>query len=61
MGRQEALTIGLATGNTNLGLILVTLADRAPPELLVVFILGQVPMYFLPVVALPIYRRLMQS
>lgn len=61
MGRQEALTVGLVTGNTNLGLILVTLADRAPPELLVCFVLGQVPMYFLPVVALPVYRRLMRT
>lgn len=61
MGRREALTVGLVTGNTNLGLIMVTMADRAPPELVVCFVLGQVPMYFLPVVALPIYRRLMQA
>ncbi len=61
MGRREALTVGLITGNTNLGLVLVTLADTAPPELLVCFVLGQVPMYFLPVVALPVYRRLMRS
>lgn len=61
MGRREALTVGLVTGNTNLGLVLVTLADKAPPELLVCFVLGQVPMYFLPVVALPVYRRLMRT
>lgn len=61
MGRREALTVGLVTGNTNLGLVLVTLADRAPPELLVCFVLGQIPMYFLPIVALPIYRRLMRT
>jgi BASS family bile acid:Na+ symporter len=60
MGRREALTVGLVTGNTNLGLLMVTLADRAPPELLVCFVLGQIPMYFLPVVALPVYRRLMR-
>ena len=61
MGRREALTVGLVTGNTNLGLMMVTLADRAPPELLVCFVLGQIPMYFLPVVALPVYRRLMRA
>ncbi|MBT5646618.1 MAG: hypothetical protein HOJ41_02025 [Rhodospirillaceae bacterium] len=61
MGRREALTVGLVTGNTNLGLLMVTLADRAPPELLVCFVLGQIPMYFLPVVALPVYRRLMRA
>ncbi len=58
LGRREALTIGLVTGNTNLGLVMVTLADRASPELVAVFVLGQVPMYFLPVIALPLYRRL---
>lgn len=61
MGRREALTVGLVTGNTNLGLIMVTLADRAPPELVICFVLGQVPMYTLPVVALPVYRRLMRT
>lgn len=61
MGHREALTVGLVTGNTNLGLLMVTLADRAPPGLLVCFILGQIPMYFLPVVALPVYRRLMRA
>ena len=61
MGRREALTVGLVTGNTNLGLMMVTLADRAPPELLVCFVLGQIPMYFLPVVALPVYCRLMRA
>ena len=60
MGRREALTIGLVTGNTNLGLVMVTLADKATPELVAVFVLGQVPMYFLPVIAFPVYRRLMR-
>lgn len=61
MGRREALTIGLITGNTNLGLVMVILADKASAELIAYFVLGQVPMYFLPVVALPIYRRLMRA
>jgi BASS family bile acid:Na+ symporter len=61
LGRREALTIGLVTGNTNLGLVMVVLADKASPELIAYFVLGQVPMYFLPVVALPIYRRLIAT
>lgn len=61
MGRREALTIGLVTGNTNLGLVMVILADKASPDLIAYFVLGQVPMYFLPVVALPIYRRLTRA
>jgi BASS family bile acid:Na+ symporter len=59
LGRREALTVGLITGNSNLGLILVTLGDKASPELVAFFVLGQVPMYFLPVFALPLYRRLL--
>lgn len=61
LGRREALTMGLVTGNTNLGLILVTIADKASPELIAYFVLGQVPMYFLPVVALPVYRRIIAA
>jgi BASS family bile acid:Na+ symporter len=61
LGRREALTIGLVTGNTNLGLVMVTLADRASEDLIAVFVLGQVPMYFLPVIALPLYRRLLRD
>jgi len=61
MGRREALTVGLVTGNTNLGLVMVTLADKATPDLIAVFVLGQVPMYFLPVIAFPVYRRLMRA
>ena len=58
LGRRQALTIGLVTGNTNLGLVMVVLADKASAELIAYFVLGQVPMYFLPIIALPIYRRL---
>jgi BASS family bile acid:Na+ symporter len=61
MGRREALTVGLVTGNTNLGLVMVTLADKASPDLIAYFVLGQVPMYFLPVLALPVYRRLLRT
>ena len=61
LGRREALTVGLVTGNTNLGLVMVVLADKASPELIAYFVLGQVPMYFLPVVALPVYRRIIAA
>jgi hypothetical protein len=39
----------------------VTLADKASPDLIAYFVLGQVPMYFLPVLALPVYRRLLRT
>lgn len=57
-GRREALTIGLMTGNCNMGLVLATLADRADMDIVVFFAIGQLPMYMLPIVVLPIYRRL---
>ena len=59
LGRREAFTVGLITGNCNLGLIMVTLGDRASAELAAFFVLGQIPMYFLPVVALPLFRRML--
>lgn len=57
-GRREALTIGLTTGCTNMGLVLATLGDDASFDLLVFFALGQFPLFILPMFALPIYRHL---
>lgn len=57
-GRKPALTIGFCTGNRNMGLVLVSLADRAPPEVLIFFALSQFPMYMLPALLVATYRRL---
>lgn len=57
-GRRKALTIGLMTGCTNMGLVLATLGDDAGFDLLVFFALGQFPLFILPMFALPIYRHL---
>lgn len=59
-GRRAALTIGLVTGNCNIALVMATLSDRADMDLLVFFALGQLPIYMLPLAALPIYRRLLR-
>jgi len=56
-GRKPALTVGFCTGNRNMGLVLVSLADRAPPEVLIFFALSQFPMYVLPALLIPLYRR----
>jgi len=57
LGPRRALTIGLMTGNCNMGIILVALADKADFDMVMFFALGQLPMYILPAVLSPLYRR----
>ena len=61
LGRQAALTVGLMTGNCNMGLILAALPADSPPDIALFFALGQLPMYLLPALAMPIYRRLLRQ
>jgi BASS family bile acid:Na+ symporter len=56
-GRRRALTMGLCSGNANLGLLLAALGDRAPLDLLVFVAAAQLPIYTLPVIQRPFYRR----
>jgi len=60
-GRRVAFTVGLMTGNRNMGLVLASLGPAAPLDVAVFFAIGQLPMYMLPAVALPIYRRLLRK
>ncbi|MAL62439.1 MAG: hypothetical protein CL563_05515 [Alphaproteobacteria bacterium] len=57
-GRKAAVTIGLITGNTNVALVLATVSESASYDLLVYFVVGQFPIYILPLVAVPIYQRI---
>jgi len=57
LGVRRALTIGLLTGNCNMGIILVALADKADFDTVMFFALGQIPMYMLPALLRPMYRR----
>ncbi len=57
-GISRALTLGLASGNRNMGLVL---ADKADFDVVVFFAVGQLPMYILPALLRPLYRRLMRS
>jgi len=59
-GRRLALTIGLLGGNCNMGLVLTALADRAELDTVVYFAMAQFPMYVLPAIIQPIYRRLLR-
>ena len=56
-GARPALTLGLCSGNANLGLLLAALADRAALELFVFVAVAQLPIYTLPLIQRPLYRR----
>lgn len=58
LGKNTAMAAGLVSGNCNLGLMYLVLADQAPLELLIFFAVGQIPMYCLPTLLLPLVRRL---
>jgi BASS family bile acid:Na+ symporter len=58
LGKNTAMAVGLVSGNCNLGLMYLVLADQAPLELLIFFAVGQIPMYCLPTLLLPVVRYL---
>lgn len=57
LDRPAALTLGILTGNCNMGLVMVALADRAVFDMVIFFAMGQLPMYMLPGLLQPLYRR----
>ncbi len=57
-GPRIALTIGFMAGNCNMGLVLASLGAEAGVDISLYFALAQVPMYCMPLLAGPIYRRL---
>ncbi|MDX1709799.1 MAG: hypothetical protein R3316_01520 [Rhodovibrionaceae bacterium] len=61
LGRRGALTAGLITGNCNMGLILAALPPEADFEVTLYFAVAQIPMYMLPAIILPLYRRLLSA
>jgi BASS family bile acid:Na+ symporter len=60
-GMRPALTVGLLTGNRNMGLVLVALGSDASFEVIAFFAVAQIPMYVLPGLLAPVYRRLVAS
>jgi len=68
LSRRQALTMGLLAGNRNMILLLATLpagAGSLPREsafgILLFFALAQFPMYTLPALQRPLYRRFLKS
>ena len=57
LGRREALTVAFLSGNCNMGLVLVALQGGASFEVTAFFALAQIPMYTLPALLAPVYRR----
>lgn len=56
MGRRSALTIGFASGNRNMALLLAVLPADSAPEVLLFFALAQIPIYMAPAMLGPAYR-----
>jgi BASS family bile acid:Na+ symporter len=61
LGLRQALTVGFMTGNCNMGLVMVALADKADFDVIVFFAMAQLPMYMLPALLRPVYRRLLAA
>jgi predicted Na+-dependent transporter len=60
-GRSEALTVGLVCGNRNMASVWASLGAFATPELTLFFIAVQLPIYILPALLRPLYRRLLPA
>lgn len=59
LGPKAALSIGLASGYRNMGLMLVLTAGIAGPDMALFVAMAQLPMYILPTLAHPLYRRVL--
>ncbi|MEQ8354912.1 MAG: hypothetical protein RH942_05195 [Kiloniellaceae bacterium] len=60
LGRRRALTVGLVSGNCNMGLLLAAFPPDTDFDVVLYFAVAQLPMYMLPALLLPLYRRLVQ-
>ena len=60
LGKRRALTVGLLTGNRNMGLLLAALPGAIDPGVALYFGLAQIPMYVLPAILKALYRRLLR-
>ncbi len=61
LGPRGALSVGLISGNCNMGLLLAALPPRAEYDVVLFFALAQLPMYMLPFLLTPLYRRLLRA
>ncbi len=61
LGLRGALTVGILTGNCNMGLLLAALPPESDFDIALFFAVAQLPMYMLPALLLPLYRRLLAA
>ncbi len=61
LGLRRALTCGLLSGNCNMGLLLAALPPGSDYDVVLFFALAQIPMYTLPALVLPFYRRILAA
>ena len=59
LDRRGSLTAAFASGNRNMGLLLAVLPSDIDPDVLLYFALGQIPIYVMPALLTPLYRRLL--
>ncbi len=59
LGLRKALSVGLLSGNCNMGLLLAALPAERDADVLLFFAVAQLPMYMLPIVMVPLYKRLL--
>src|SRR3546814_8364921 len=53
LGRRRALTVGLISGNCNMGLLLAAFPPGTDGDVVLYFAVAQIPMYMLPALLLP--------
>jgi BASS family bile acid:Na+ symporter len=56
--RTIGATAGFVCANRNVGVILAVLPAGADPDILLYFAVWQLPMYTMPAVLTPLYRRI---
>ena len=61
LGRRQALTAAFLSGNRNMALLLAALAGAADFDVVLYFAVAQIPMYVLPAILAPAYRRLLRE
>lgn len=61
IGWNQSLTAALAAGNRNVGILVAVLGAAADADLYLLVAAYQFPMYLIPAVAGPIYRRLRED
>jgi len=60
VGRRDALSAGFISGTRNLAIILAVLPASVDSDLPLFFAVGQFPIYIMPIILKPVFRRLLR-